>query len=152
MELEPLDRLSEKIRARTATVGVAGLGYVGLPLLVTVAGAGFPAIGYDVDSDRVAMADESGASLSEEMMLPLLADFLLPQGTGKLVITNLSTTALLEDVAAQHHARGAGVWAAGSVGGNGDYLRDSARPGGTGRRARPRTPAQWSGACPHTQS
>ena len=57
---------------------------------------------FDVDSDRVAMADESGAPVSEEMMLPLLADYLLPRGPGKLVITNLSTTALLEDIAAQH--------------------------------------------------
>jgi phosphomannomutase len=57
---------------------------------------------FDVDSDRVAMADESGAPVSEEMMLPLLADYLLPRGPGKLVITNLSTTALLEDVAARH--------------------------------------------------
>src|SRR5206468_4440510 len=56
---------------------------------------------FDVDSDRVAMADESGAPASEEMMLPLLADYLLPRGPGKLVITNLSTTALLEDVAAR---------------------------------------------------
>src|SRR6266851_2832483 len=57
---------------------------------------------FDVDSDRVAMADESGGPVSEEMMLPLLADYLLPRGPGKLVITNLSTTALLEDIAAQH--------------------------------------------------
>jgi len=57
---------------------------------------------FDVDSDRVAMADDSGAPVSEEMMLPLLADYLLPRGPGKLVITNLSTTALLEDVAARH--------------------------------------------------
>jgi phosphomannomutase len=60
---------------------------------------------FDVDSDRVAMADESGAPISEEMMLPLLADYLLPRGPGKLVITNLSTTALLEDVAARHGGR-----------------------------------------------
>jgi phosphomannomutase len=57
---------------------------------------------FDVDSDRVAMADERGAPVSEEMMLPLLADYLLPRGPGKLVITNLSTTALLEDIAARH--------------------------------------------------
>jgi phosphomannomutase len=57
---------------------------------------------FDVDSDRVAMADETGSPVSEEMMLPLLADYLLPRGPGKLVITNLSTTALLEEVAARH--------------------------------------------------
>ena len=57
---------------------------------------------FDVDSDRVAIADETGAPISEEMILPLLADYLLPRGPGKLVITNLSTTALLEEVAARH--------------------------------------------------
>ncbi|MBI3473998.1 MAG: hypothetical protein HY013_21800 [Candidatus Solibacter usitatus] len=63
------------------------------------AGAGFL---FDADSDRVALADEEGRPISEEMVLPLLADYLLPRGAGKLVITNLSTTALLEEVAARH--------------------------------------------------
>jgi len=40
--------------------------------------------------------------VSEEMVLPLLADFLLPRGEGKLVITNVSTTALVDEVAARH--------------------------------------------------
>jgi phosphomannomutase len=57
---------------------------------------------FDIDSDRVAMATEQGCAVSEEMMLPILADFLLPKGPGKLVITNLSTTALLEEIAARH--------------------------------------------------
>src|ERR1700693_3426013 len=57
---------------------------------------------FDVDSDRVALAAEDGAAVSEERVLPLLADYLLPRGPGKRVITNLSTTALLEDIAAMH--------------------------------------------------
>ena len=57
---------------------------------------------FDADSDRVAIATEEGAPVSEEMVLPMLADHLLPRGPGKLVITNLSSTALLEDVAARH--------------------------------------------------
>ncbi len=57
---------------------------------------------FDIDSDRVAMATEKGEAVSEEMMLPLLADYLLPRGPGKLVITNLSTTALVEEIAARH--------------------------------------------------
>ena len=39
---------------RSATVGVIGLGYVGLPLAVEFAKAGFHAIGFDVDAARVA--------------------------------------------------------------------------------------------------
>jgi phosphomannomutase len=57
---------------------------------------------FDVDSDRVAMASEDGVAASEEIMLPLLADYLLPRGGGKLIITNLSTTALVDEIAARH--------------------------------------------------
>jgi len=57
---------------------------------------------FDMDSDRVAIASEDGTAVSEELVLPMLADYLLPRGTGKLVITNLSTTALVEEVAARH--------------------------------------------------
>jgi len=57
---------------------------------------------FDVDSDRVALATEQGEPVSEEFVLPLLADFLLPRQPGKLVITNLSTTALVDEVARRH--------------------------------------------------
>ncbi|HFB97896.1 MAG TPA: hypothetical protein ENJ62_02035, partial [Bryobacterales bacterium] len=60
---------------------------------------------FDVDSDRVALATETGEAVSEEMVLPLLADYMLPRGEGKIVITNLSTTALVEEVAARHGGR-----------------------------------------------
>ena len=60
---------------------------------------------FDVDSDRLAIATEQGRPVSEEMILPLLADHLLPRGPGKLVITNLSSTALTEEVAARHGGR-----------------------------------------------
>ncbi len=43
----------EKIESRTAVVGIVGLGYVGLPLAVEFAGAGFKTIGIDLDSKRV---------------------------------------------------------------------------------------------------
>ena len=57
---------------------------------------------FDVDSDRVAIAAEDGTPVSEEMVLPMIADYLLPRAPGKLVITNLSTTALLEEIASRH--------------------------------------------------
>jgi phosphomannomutase len=60
---------------------------------------------FDIDSDRVAIACEDGTPVSEEMVLPLIADAQLGKGPGKLVITNLSTTALLEEVAARHGGR-----------------------------------------------
>jgi UDP-N-acetyl-D-glucosamine dehydrogenase len=44
--------LRERIVGRTATVGVVGLGYVGLPLLVAISSEGFPVIGLDINKDR----------------------------------------------------------------------------------------------------
>jgi len=46
--------LQEKITARTARVGVVGLGYVGLPLAVEFARAGFQVTGIDVQESKVA--------------------------------------------------------------------------------------------------
>lgn len=60
---------------------------------------------FDADSDRVAFATERGEAASEEMVLPLLSDYLLPRSPGKLVITNLSTTALIEEIARKHGGR-----------------------------------------------
>jgi phosphomannomutase len=60
---------------------------------------------FDVDSDRVAICTEEGTPLSEEMALPLIADYQLPKSQGRIVITNLSTTALVEEVAARHGGR-----------------------------------------------
>lgn len=57
---------------------------------------------FDIDSDRVAFATERGQAISEEMVLVLLADDFLERGPGKLVITNVSTTALLEEIAVRH--------------------------------------------------
>jgi UDP-N-acetyl-D-glucosamine dehydrogenase len=45
--------LLEKIEDRSARVGIIGLGYVGLPLAVEFARAGFRTVGIDVDAARV---------------------------------------------------------------------------------------------------
>ncbi len=45
--------LLDKIRRREATVGVIGLGYVGLPLSLTFVERGFRVLGFDVDHERV---------------------------------------------------------------------------------------------------
>jgi len=47
------DILEEKIKSRTARVGVIGLGYVGLPLAVEFAKAGFAVTGLDVLESKV---------------------------------------------------------------------------------------------------
>lgn len=48
------ETLSEKIAERRFTIGVMGLGYVGLPLALTALRAGFPVIGFDVNAQLVA--------------------------------------------------------------------------------------------------
>ncbi|TMI07638.1 nucleotide sugar dehydrogenase [Candidatus Bathyarchaeota archaeon] len=50
--------LLDKIRSKTAKVCVVGLGYVGVPLAVASAQAGFGVTGVDVEKDKVAMINE----------------------------------------------------------------------------------------------
>jgi len=47
--------LEEKIRNRTARVGVIGLGYVGLPLAMEFAKAGFSVTGIDIQESKVSL-------------------------------------------------------------------------------------------------
>jgi UDP-N-acetyl-D-glucosamine dehydrogenase len=47
-----LDRLKRRVAEREAVVGVIGLGYVGLPLAVAIARAGYAAIGLDIDPEK----------------------------------------------------------------------------------------------------
>lgn len=49
--------LIAKLRDRTAHLGVIGLGYVGLPLAVEKAKAGFQVLGFDIQPDKVAMVN-----------------------------------------------------------------------------------------------
>ena len=47
--------LEQKIKSRQASVGVIGLGYVGLPVAQAFTSQGFPVIGFDVDAEKVEM-------------------------------------------------------------------------------------------------
>ena len=47
----------EKIEKKEIVVGVVGLGYVGLPLAVEKAKAGFKTIGFDVQKSKVEMVN-----------------------------------------------------------------------------------------------
>src|SRR5438876_954817 len=53
LDIDPLLILSDRIRTKEAVVGVVGLGYVGLPLLVAVANAGFPVVGFEANPEKV---------------------------------------------------------------------------------------------------
>jgi UDP-N-acetyl-D-glucosamine dehydrogenase len=53
--------LREKIGKREAEIGIIGLGYVGLPLVLAFCRAGFRVTGFDVDPAKVKVLDEGGS-------------------------------------------------------------------------------------------
>lgn len=57
--------LLEKIRLRQAQVAIIGLGYVGLPLAVAFAEAGFRITGIDIDQKRVDMLNAGRSPVSD---------------------------------------------------------------------------------------
>src|SRR5437763_12062892 len=50
---EAYEGLAERVRRRTALVGVVGLGYVGLPLARAFAARGWRVLGFDTDPAKV---------------------------------------------------------------------------------------------------
>ena len=50
---EPLLALRKKVVTKEAVIGVAGLGYVGLPLAMAYAKQGFRTLGIDLDAERI---------------------------------------------------------------------------------------------------
>jgi UDP-N-acetyl-D-glucosamine dehydrogenase len=54
-QLSVLDQFLEKVESRTLRIGVIGLGYVGLPLVLLFEENGFPVIGFDVDPQKAEM-------------------------------------------------------------------------------------------------
>ena len=76
----------KKIEERTIKVGVVGLGYVGLPLAVEKAKAGFVTVGFDVQASKVEMVnagknyigdvvDSDLADLVKEGLIKATTDF-----------------------------------------------------------------------------
>jgi phosphomannomutase len=55
----------------------------------------------DADGERLSLVDETGRALSEELTLPLAAEAALTRRKGP-VVTNVSTTGLVDRVAARH--------------------------------------------------
>src|SRR5246127_1835819 len=53
--------LLSRIENRTARVGVIGLGYVGLPLVLLFNEQGFPVTGFDIDTNKVRTLAEGGS-------------------------------------------------------------------------------------------
>jgi UDP-N-acetyl-D-glucosamine dehydrogenase len=86
--------LAEKIRARSARVGVIGLGYVGLPLAVEFAKAGFQVTGIDLSETKTAQVN-SGVSyvgdISSASLEPLVRNGKLRATTDFAVVSDLDT-------------------------------------------------------------
>ena len=87
-------RLLDQIRSRRSRAGVVGLGYVGLPLAVELARAGFETIGIDVDERKVDAVNR-GASyipdVSTEDLASLVSSGTLRATTGFAAVADLDT-------------------------------------------------------------
>ncbi|MFL6675054.1 MAG: nucleotide sugar dehydrogenase [Massilia sp.] len=56
-----LEQLTTRLRDRSAVIGIVGLGYVGLPLTLRYAAAGFKVLGIDIDPAKVALLNQGGS-------------------------------------------------------------------------------------------
>ena len=83
METSIQSQLTEKLQNHTAQVAIMGLGYVGLPLAVVFAEAGFKVIGIDPVAEKVAML-QKGESYVLDVPSETVARFVKE---GKLVAT-----------------------------------------------------------------
>ena len=77
--------LKQRILTRSAQVAIIGVGYVGLPLAVAFAEAGFPVVGIDIDREKVE-AINAGRSYIGDVSSERLAR-LVSAGDGKLQAT-----------------------------------------------------------------
>jgi UDP-N-acetyl-D-glucosamine dehydrogenase len=73
---DPGAALRRRLAAGSASVGVIGLGYIGLPLAMAFAESGSSVLGFDVDAQKVAMLTAGGSHSSPAVaarLRPLLA-------------------------------------------------------------------------------
>src|SRR3712207_8812319 len=65
--LFPYTTLFRSLENKTAKLGVVGLGYVGLPLAVEKAKAGYEVIGFDVQDEKVRLVNERSEEHTSEL-------------------------------------------------------------------------------------
>jgi len=59
--LSPFEQTRSRIEARTARVGIVGMGYVGLPLALLFSDERFPVTGFDIDRKKVETLNAGGS-------------------------------------------------------------------------------------------
>ena len=86
--------LEEKFRARSAVAGVVGLGYVGLPLAVEFAKAGFQVVGVDVQQAKVDLLNQGVSYIQDiptETLAPLVESGKLRATTDFAAVRGMDT-------------------------------------------------------------
>ena len=86
--------LEEKIRTRQAKVGIVGLGYVGLPLAVEFAKAGFTITGIDLSDSKIARVnagDSYVGDIPNAVLAPLVEAGKITATTDFSVVRDLDT-------------------------------------------------------------
>jgi UDP-N-acetyl-D-glucosamine dehydrogenase len=79
--------LLEKIKNKQALVGIIGMGYVGLPLVLRFCEMGFQVLGFDTDTHKVKLLNR-GESYIKHIPSSRLAGFLQPhEGQGQFAAT-----------------------------------------------------------------
>ena len=69
-------KIEEKIQNKSAQIGIIGLGYVGMPLAIAFAEAGFKVLGFDTQQAKVDAVNKGKshiADIADERLAPLLA-------------------------------------------------------------------------------
>ncbi|MFM2125732.1 MAG: hypothetical protein RL328_2183 [Acidobacteriota bacterium] len=88
------ESLAQKIKSKQAQVGVVGLGYVGLPLVVEFAEAGFTVTGIDLDQRKVDMINRGESYIQDiptSVLKPLWEKGLIKATTDFSVVQKLDT-------------------------------------------------------------
>ena len=86
--------LQQKIQNKKARVGIVGLGYVGLPLAVEFAAAGFNVVGIDIDERKVNLLNKGKSYIQDiptEVLAPLVKSGKIKATTDFSAVKTLDT-------------------------------------------------------------
>lgn len=78
--------LEQKLRNKTAVIGIIGLGYIGLPLALAFSEAGFRVLGFDIKQKKVDLVNQGQSyivDISGNRILSVVANNLLEATTDK---------------------------------------------------------------------